>query len=209
MYSVTGRERMSYVMLRIRQAVQLTFLALLLLACEGLANPQTRPPLHPDAASYAKLLGVSADEASRRLNIQDSIGPLRERLRRAAGDRWVAGWLEHEPVFRYVVFLKHEVADLTALTTDWPLPVDFISGAVHTESDLLASMARIGDLLYQRLPEAGMWPDLKTGTIVINGPVAPGAELLAELQTLARVPVRYEGSPPEALLTPPGIYLPS
>jgi hypothetical protein len=188
--------RISATVLRLSLASAWAIATLMLLSCTAV-RPASPDHMNPEAAAYAEAFGVSIDEASRRLAIQAQIGPLRDALRDAAGLRWAAGWLEHEPVFRYVVTLKGEGRDLAALTVDWPLPVHFIYGAVYTEDELVAAMIRISALLHDRLPSAGMMPDVRSGSIVVNGPDAPSDEFLGELHRIAGVPVRYEKTPPE------------
>jgi len=156
---------------------------------------------HPDAPAYAEAFGLSIEEATRRLDIQQQIHPLRTSLHAAVGDRWAGGWLEHEPAFRFVVRLTGEDTDeFEAMTEDWPLPVDFITGAAFTESDAIAALERIDDVLRPEFPKMGFGWEPQAGAIVMNGPDEPTAEFLAELETLAGVPVRYEYSPPETLL---------
>jgi hypothetical protein len=163
-------------------------------------NPSPSATFHPDAAPYAADLGVSLEEATRRLDIQGEIHPLRASLQEAVGKRWAGGWLEHEPDFRFVVRVTEEdVDEFEAMTTDWPLPVHFIKGAARNESEALAGMARIDDLVHQKFPSMAMGWYPQSYAIVMNGPEEPTAEFLAELEALAGVPVRYEYSPGETL----------
>jgi hypothetical protein len=159
------------------------------------ANPSPSASAHPDAAAYARDFGVSVEEATRRLNIQAELHPLRSSLASAIGNRWAGGWLEHEPEFRFVVRVTgQDVAEFEAMTADWPLPVHFITGAEFTESEALDGLERINDRLFEAFPSLGMGWYPQAGEIVISGPDEPSAEFLAELEELAGVPVRYEYS---------------
>jgi hypothetical protein len=47
------------------------------------------------------------------------------------------------------------------------------------------------------MPSLSMYPDIKSGAIVLGGPTDPGPDVLAEIEEIAGVPVRYveEGLP--------------
>lgn len=155
----------------------------------------------PEYYLYAEEYGVSIEETLRRMRIMDELEV--EPLFLAVGDRWAGGWTEHSPEFRYVVRLTGDGAEeFEALTADWPLPVVFITGAEHSESEMLGAMQTISDRLYDDFPNMGMYPDGHTGEIVLLGPEEPSAEFLTELEALGGVPVRYEYSPPA--VTEPG-----
>lgn len=157
-------------------------------------SPSAERSVHPDARSYAQEFGVSLDEATRRLNIQAQIDT--SPLRAAVGDRWAGGWLEHDPEFRYVVRLTGADVDaFEMMTSGWPLPVDFITGASFTEADALAGQQRIDDVLHAAFPKMGLGWEPRAGAIVMNGPDAPSAEFLRELEALAGVPILYECTP--------------
>jgi hypothetical protein len=152
------------------------------------------PTIWPEYYMYAEEYGVSIEETLRRMQIMDELDV--EPLFIAVGDRWAGGWTEHEPEFRYVVRLTGEGAEeFEAMTADWPLPVVFITGAEHSESQMLAAMEEINDRLYEDFPNMGMYPDGQTGEIVLLGPDEPSAEFLAELEAIGGVPVRYEYMP--------------
>ena len=85
-------------------------LVVLLMACSpGGAEPElleTAVPtqeINPDAQAYADDLGVSAEEASRRLALQDSIGELGASLQTNEADSFAGLWVEHEPEYKVVV----------------------------------------------------------------------------------------------------------
>ncbi|MBE2197815.1 MAG: hypothetical protein IAE79_04335 [Anaerolinea sp.] len=77
---------------------------ILLLACScGRAVEVEETPIHPDAQAYAAALGVSLEEASRRLQLQNSIGELGAALQANEADTFAGLWLEHEPAYKVVV----------------------------------------------------------------------------------------------------------
>jgi hypothetical protein len=157
------------------------------------------PTIWPEYYLYAEEYGISIEETLRRMQIMEELDV--EPLFIAVGDRWAGGWTEHEPELRYVVRLTGDGAEeFEAMTADWPLPVVFITGADHSESEILAAMERIQARIYEEFPTTGFWPDSHTGEIVLYGPDEPSAEFLAELEALGGVPVRYEYTPGEMLL---------
>lgn len=60
-------------------------------------------PLRQDAAAIAGDLGITPDEALRRLQLQDEIGDLDARLAAGHPDTFAGLWIQHEPVYRIVV----------------------------------------------------------------------------------------------------------
>lgn len=160
--------------------------------------PSAEPAVYPEILLYAEEFGISLEEAIRRTSImvEFDTSPLRE----AVGDRWAGGWLEHEPKFRYVARLTGtDVNAFEAMTSDWPLPVDFVTGAAFTESEALAGQERIDDVLHAEFPNMGVGWEPMAGAIVMNGPEAPSVEFLRQLEALAGVPVLYEYSPGEVV----------
>jgi hypothetical protein len=59
--------------------------------------------MHPDGQQYVKDLGVSLEEAIRRLQVQNEIGRLRATLRANEPDTFAGLWLQHQPEFRIMV----------------------------------------------------------------------------------------------------------
>ena len=154
-----------------------------------------------DAQFYADDFGVSLEEAMLRLALQGVEG-LGEAGQEAAPELWAGMWLEHEPEFGFVLFYKGEpevVAHVRAATEDCLVPVTVRSGAEYSESELRAGMKRLSDSgrLEPPMPGLSMYSDVKAGVIVLGGPIDPGAEVLAAIEEVAGVPVRYvqEGSP--------------
>ncbi len=67
------------------------------------------PPIHLDAQSYADAQGISLEEASRRLALQESIGELGASLEANEADTLAGLWIEHEPAYKVVVaFVRNE-----------------------------------------------------------------------------------------------------
>jgi len=154
-----------------------------------------------DAQFYADEFGVSLEEAMLRLALQGVEG-LGEAGQDAAPELWAGTWLEHEPEFGFVLFYKGEpeaVAHVRAATEDCVAPVIVRSGAEYSESELLAGMERLSESgrLAPPMPDLSMYSDVGAGVIVLGGPVDPGSEVLAAIEEIAGVPVRYvqEGSP--------------
>jgi hypothetical protein len=149
------------------------------------------PTIWPEYYLYAEEYGISIEETLRRMQIMEEFDSIP--LREAVGNRWAGGWMEHEPEFRYVVRLTGEGwEEFLAVAAEMPLPIHFIDGAAHRESELLAAMDEIQDRLIAEGIDMSMYPDTHTGTIVLEGPQDPGAQLLDELEALTGVPVRYE-----------------
>ena len=148
-----------------------------------------------DAQSYADALGVSLEEARDRLALQ-SVGNLAEAGVAAAPRLWAGSWQEHEPEFGYVLFYKgedHDVAHVQAAVADCSIPVIVRSGATFSELELLGGMERLtaSGRLEPPMPALSMYPDVRSGAIVLGGPIEPGPEVLAQIEELAGVPVRY------------------
>jgi len=59
--------------------------------------------LRRDAEAMAEELGISVDEAIRRLKLQDPIGTLGAELERLEADTFAGLWIQHEPEYRVVV----------------------------------------------------------------------------------------------------------
>ena len=148
-----------------------------------------------DAQFYADEFSVSLEEAMERLAIQNVSG-LHEAGVAAAPGLLAAFWLEHEPEFGYVLLYKGEpeqVAHVQAAVADCSFPIFVRSGATHSESELLEGMERLtaSGRLAPPMPSLSMYPDIKAGAIVLGGPIDPGPQVLAEIEEIAGVPVRY------------------
>lgn len=159
------------------------------------AEPPDVEVFEQDAQSYADAFGVSLEEAMERLALQNVDG-LHEAGVAAARDLWAGGWMEHEPEFGYVFFYRGEPDDVDhvrAAAVDCSVPIIIRSGAEYSEIELLAGMERLtaSGRLAPPMPDLSMSADVKTGAIVLGGPIGPGPDVLAEIEEIAGVPVRY------------------
>ena len=59
--------------------------------------------LRRDASAMAEELGISVDEALRRLQYQDGIGDLQAALMANEHDTFAGLWIEHQPEYRIVI----------------------------------------------------------------------------------------------------------
>ena len=67
------------------------------------ASVEVSDALRRDAETMAEDLGISVDEAIRRLKLQDPIGTLGAELERLEADTFAGLWIQHEPEYRIVV----------------------------------------------------------------------------------------------------------
>jgi streptogrisin C len=155
----------------------------------------------PEAALYAEGFGVSVEEATRRLELQERIPALLQRLKRKIGDQFDVAWIEHEPDYQVVVRVTAGATaqDVCDVVISWPVAVIAQSGARYTEAELRAAMNRIDQLLHERYPEMSMGTDTPADAIWIMGPDRPSDSFLARLTDLAGVPIRYEEGGPAGL----------
>ena len=172
-------------------------LAALVAICES--EPAPVDVFEEDAQAYADDLGVTLEVARERLAFQGVDG-LQDAGVAANPRLWAGAWLEHEPEFGYVLFYKGDpgdVADVQAVAADCRVPIIVRSGAEVSEIELLAGMERLtaSGALEPPMPPLGMYPDVGSGAIVLSGPMDPGPDVLAEIQELAGVPVRYVEEP--------------
>lgn len=83
-------------------ALALALLALPLFAQDTIADPPSEALLQ-DSGSYASRVGVSVDEAIRRLRLQRQIGDLEGALVEAEPAAYAGMWIEDEPRYRVIV----------------------------------------------------------------------------------------------------------
>ena len=125
-------------------------LVILLAACApGGAEPElveTAVPtqeIHLDAQSYADDLGVSLEEASRRLNLQEAIGELGASLEANETDTFAGLWIEHEPAYKVVVAFVGDAGEavIRPYRQTYPQLSDIIEirTAQYTLAELLAA----------------------------------------------------------------------
>ena len=154
--------------------------------------------LAQDAAEYARLQGVSADEAARRLRAEaDSVAVTRE-IQDTYRARLTGISIQHRPDFRIVVLLSGD-APVPARTIEaggMTVPVEFRTGARATREQVLAAMNRHRAAIRGELPGAeGMGYDARTGDLVVMVDLAEmegrdAAAIDAHLEELTGVPVR-------------------
>jgi hypothetical protein len=172
----------------------------------GAANPA--PPasalqnpaeaLARDAAEYARLEGVTPDEAVRRLRAQEESVAVTDRLGQTYRGRLAGISIEHRPTYRIVVLLTGDepVADDRILAGGIAVPIVFRTGAAATRDQIVAAIeahqAQIRSMLTY---PPGLGADPRTGELVAMTYAAdaesfgPGI-LKARLEALTGVPVR-------------------
>ncbi len=78
--------------------------------------------LRKDAREYASAMGVSLQEAIRRLSLQDAIGKLNVELSTNEGDTFAGLWIQHQPEYRVVVgFTRNGEPTIRRRTAGGPL----------------------------------------------------------------------------------------
>jgi hypothetical protein len=145
-----------------------------------------------DAAPYAEQLGISVDEAVRRLERQDALFETIFAAERLVPDRFAGGWIEHEPEQSIVVRFTGGDSGLeaaTALLHGAGVPVKVDTSALHTVDELEAGRDQITQTIYKDHPDTGFYPDVKTGSVRLLGPTKIGPDELQALSALAGVPV--------------------
>jgi streptogrisin C len=154
--------------------------------------------LTQDAADYARQIGVSLDEAKRRLIAGRDTVPATDRLRATYGSRLAGISIEHKPEYRIVVLLTGDapVAAETVAAGGLSVPIVFRTGAKSTHEQLLAALNQHDKAIRTLLPATqGIGIDPRTGelVVVVNAPGVAAAAAFAreaELETLTGVPVR-------------------
>lgn len=150
--------------------------------------------LAQDAAEYARLNGVSLDEAMRRLRAQEESVPATDRIQALYKDRLAGISIEHQPDYRIVVLLTgaEPVPDETIAAGGLTVPVVFRTGAPVTREQIVAAMTEHRAAIRDLVPRArGMGLDPRTGELVLllhASDYRDGVE--GELAALTGVPVR-------------------
>jgi hypothetical protein len=113
--------------------------------------PAADDPLRQDAAALAASLGITTDEALRRLELQPKIGELDDALTREQPERFAGLWIQHQPAYRVVVaFTRDGEATLAPYLVGSPLAaVIEVRSAQATLAELRAAQAQA-----QRLVDA-------------------------------------------------------
>jgi hypothetical protein len=153
-----------------------------------------------DAEQYAARLGISLEEAVRRLRAQEATVPITDRIARALGHRLAGISIEHEPEYRLIVLLtgSQPVVDQAALAAGSPVPVVFRLGAAANRMQIVAAMREHRHALDAAIPNSrGMGLDPRTGELVLFVRRADaelhGANLIEHsAEALTGVPVRVE-----------------
>lgn len=156
--------------------------------------------LQQDAQEYARLVGVSAEEAQRRLRAMKDLIPVKKRIQETYGARLAGISTEHSPTFQVVVLLTGDAAVPTENVNAGgaSVPVIFRTGARSTVQQLRAAIGKHRGAINTLLPGVqGMGVSTKTGELAINVNAAGAAATTAlakdaELEALTGVPVRIQ-----------------
>lgn len=156
--------------------------------------------LAQDAAWYARLHAVPADEALRRVAAEEESVSATDALARRHRDRLAGVAWEHEPQFRLVVRLTGDapVPDEAIEAGGLTIPVHFRTGARATREQLLAALAaHQADIRASLSRPPGIGVDPRDGALVVMAPASDvrawGADELARgFEAMTGVPVRVE-----------------
>jgi hypothetical protein len=154
--------------------------------------------LAQDAAEYARLNGVSAEEAERRLRALDESVAATDRLQRTYRKRLAGLSIEHRPELRIVVLLtgRKPVRDQVVRTGALDVPVVFHTDAPATRERILEAMLKRGAQIRSAVPDArGMGVDPRSAALVVivgdGAGSRPDPEALgARIAEIAGVPAR-------------------
>jgi hypothetical protein len=151
-----------------------------------------------DAGEYARVFGVSLDEAGTRLRQQEASVAVTERLRVQYAQRLAGIAIEHQPAWRVAVLLigAEKPTDFVANEAGVPVPVVFRTGAQATRDEVLAAIARHRFTIAEQVPRLrGIGHDPRTGAMLIlpRAPLDSVAE--AELRSLVGVPLEVRPLP--------------
>ena len=148
-------------------AVRLLFLFPALASLIALASPaaaqlphvQTpQEALAQDAAEYARNVGVTQEEAARRLRAQAESVAVTDAIRRTYTPRLAGISIEHKPAFGIRVLLTGDapVADRVISAGGMEVPITFRTGARVTAQQVVASMYRHREAILAIVPHDGM-----------------------------------------------------
>ncbi|WP_420642207.1 hypothetical protein [Candidatus Leptofilum sp.] len=140
----------------------LLFVVLLAACSPGGAEPdlvETAVPtseINPDAQAFADDLGISLEEASRRLNLQDAIGEFAAALEANEADSFAGLWIQHEPEYKVVVAFVGEEGEamIRPYLQTYPQLSDVIEirTAQYTLAELVAVQREAFDIVAQLEP---------------------------------------------------------
>jgi streptogrisin C len=151
-----------------------------------------------DAGEYARLEGVTLDEAVRRLRAQEESVAVTERLRRIFEGRLAGISIDHRPDYRIVVLLTGDqpIAGERIRAGGIDVPIVFRTGAAATGDEIVAAIeAHQAEIRSMLVHPPGLGADPRTGELVVMTYAAdaesfgPGM-LKARLEALTGVPVR-------------------
>jgi hypothetical protein len=125
--------------------------------------------LAQDAAEYARNVGVTQEEAERRLRAQAESVPVTDAIRSTYGPRLAGISIEHKPVFRIRVLLTGSapVADRVISAGGMRVPIVFQTGARVTAQQVIAAMYRHREAIRAIVAHDGMGHDPRTGALVV------------------------------------------
>lgn len=144
--------------------------------------------LAQDSTEYARLHGVSQDEAERRLRALDASVAITDRLQARYRKRLAGLSIEHEPELRIVVLLtgSKPVRD----REEMGLPIVFRTRAAATREHILDAIVERGSEIRAALPAArGMGVDPRSGelAVMLADEDAAGMDLAAAEARIAKV----------------------
>ena len=93
---------------------------------DAVASPNPEDPLTRDTASMAESLGLSYEEAARRLEFQRTIGDIQPALEKDLPDIYGGLWIEHQPEYHIVIALTAgDISTIQPIIEDKPW-ADFV-----------------------------------------------------------------------------------
>ena len=154
-----------------------------------------------------------------RLELTSHVEDLLDPIRLSHGDWIDTLWIEHEPGFRLVLRVAHEVSfdEMCALVVHWPILVVLERAAPgYTFADVEHGVEVLNHKWKQEhfwtdptFPFIELGPDPVTNSVLVSGPQRPAQAYLDELAKVAGVPVTWSfmqepdlsmpGKPPECL----------
>ena len=154
--------------------------------------------LAQDAAEYARLEGVSLEEALRRLRFQEASIAKTDALRAEFKDRFAGLVIQHQPDYRIIVLLTGNawVQDRFIAAGGSVVPINFRTGAAATHEQLVGALEQHQMEMRAILSRPqGMGVDERTGEIIVRARASDMdndqlAEKQQQLASIAGVPVR-------------------
>ena len=173
-------------------------IAVAALALVGVQPAGAQVSIAPDAPAVAERLGVSVEEASRRLRLQEASVAATDAIGARFADRLAGIAVEHAPAFRIIVLLTGDapVADEVLALGGDIVTVSYRTGAPVTRTALVQALtAHQAEVRESLRAPPGMGVDQRTGELVIvvsRRDVAQEGEapLRARLAGVTGVPVR-------------------